>query len=240
MIDYLFKNSPDDNAFRNDVRMVLASRKKFLEHSGLFSYPMSWVKANRANADYKGRAQILKQELANADSDALVKLWAQSSGNTKSAAAVRQQLLETGHFNAMNNDMALRLLAAQTSYYRSYAPTADRGIGNKYYALWVRRFSKDIPAATAYVSMATDYGTPEDCRASLQHMLRLDPQSANADLYRRMLICAARNEDANLARQAYNWIRREEQQHGIQALQSDDDGRFGLIELKLVDLAKER
>ena len=71
------------------------------------------MKANRANADYKGRAQILKQELANADSDALVKLWAQSSGNTKSAAAVRQQLLETGHFNAMNNDMALRLLAAQ-------------------------------------------------------------------------------------------------------------------------------
>ena len=70
MIDYLFKNSPDDNAFRNDVRMVLASRKKFLEHSGLFSYPASWVKANRANADYKGRAQILKQELANADSDA--------------------------------------------------------------------------------------------------------------------------------------------------------------------------
>ena len=239
MIDYLFKNSPDDNAFRNDVRMVLASRKKFLEHSGLVSYPASWVQANRANADYKARAQILKQELANADNDVLVKLWSQSSGNTKSAAAARQQLLETGHFNAMNNDMALRLLAAQTSYYRSYAPTADRGIGNKYYALWVRRFSKDIPAATAYVSMATDYGTPEDCRASLQHMLRLDPQSANADLYRRMLICAARNEDANLARQAYNWIRREEQQHGIQASNLTTMGDL-LTELKLVDLAKER
>tara|TARA_Y100001934_G_scaffold82133_2_gene101859 strand:+ start:1126 stop:8880 length:7755 start_codon:yes stop_codon:yes gene_type:complete len=239
MIDYLFKNSPDDNTFRNDVRMVLASRKKNLQHSGLITYPASWIATNRANADYKGRAQILKQELATADNDALVKLWSQSGGNTKNAASARQQLLETGHFNAMNDEMAVRQLMAQTSYYRSYAPTNDRGTGNKYYALWVRRFPQEIPVAIVYVAMATDYGTPEDCRAALQHMLRLDPQEENSDLYRRLLICAARNEDPNLARQAYNWIRREEQQHGIQANYLTTMGDV-LTELKLVDLAKER
>ena len=78
MIDYLFKNSADDNSFRNDVRMVLASRKKSLQHAGLVAYPAAWVAANRGNADYKARAQILKQELATADNDPLVKLWTQS------------------------------------------------------------------------------------------------------------------------------------------------------------------
>ncbi len=239
MIDYLFKNSPDDNSFRNDVRMVLASRKKFLQHAGLVSYPAAWVQANRSNADYKTRAQILKQELANADNDALVKLWAQSSGNTKAAAAVRQQLLESAHFNAMNNDMALLILSQQATYYRSYAPAADRGIGNKYYPLWIRRFPNDVAMAADYLYMATTYGTPEDCRTALQHMLRKDPPVGSADTHYRMLTCAARNEDVNLARQAYNWIRREEQQHGIQASYLVSMGDI-LTELKLVDLAKER
>ena len=35
MIDYLFKNSEDDNRFRNDVKMVLAARKKFLQYANL-------------------------------------------------------------------------------------------------------------------------------------------------------------------------------------------------------------
>jgi TolA-binding protein len=239
MIDYLFKNSVDDNSFRNDVRMVLASRKKFLQHSGLVSYPAAWVQANRSHKDYKARSQILKQELATADNDPLVKLWAQSGGNTKNAAAIRQQLLESGHFNAMNNDMAVRKLTEQTSYYRSYAPTADRGLGNKYYALWIRRFPNDLKVAADYLYMATTYGTPEDCRSALQHMLRKDPQNATSDTFNRMLTCAARNEDANLGRQAYNWVRREEQQHGVQASSLTAMGDI-LTELKLADLAKER
>ncbi|MEC9096233.1 MAG: hypothetical protein VX776_06335, partial [Planctomycetota bacterium] len=240
MIDYLFKNSPDDNTFRNDVRRVLASRKKFLQHSELVSYPANWIQANRKNADYKVRAQILKQELGNSDNDALVTLWSKSTGNNQKSASFRQQLLETpNYFNAMNNEMAVKLLSQQTSFYRSHARTADRGDGNKYYALWVRRFPQDIEAASAYVFMATDYGTPEDCRSALQHMLRLDPQESNADLYRRMLICAARNQDTNLAKQAYKWIRREEQQHGIHGSNLSSMGDV-LTELKLVDLAKER
>ena len=239
MIDYLFKNSADDNSFRNDVRMVLASRKKFLQHSGLVAYPAAWVAANRSNADFKARAQILKQELATADNDPLVKLWSQSSGNSKGAATVRQQLLESGHFNAMNNDMAMQKLNEQTSYYRSYAPNADRGEGNKYYALWIRRFPNDVKVAMDYIYMATTYGTPEDCRLALQHLLRKDPVDATSDTFSRMLTCAARNEDANLARQAYNWIRREEQQHGIQGSHLTGMGDI-LTELKLIDLAKER
>lgn len=239
MIDYLFKNSPDDNTFRNDVRMVLASRKKFLQHSGLESYPASWAQAHKKSAEFKSRSQILSQELTAANNDELVKLWSKSSGYTKKAAGVRQQLLESGHFQAMNDEMATKLLYEQTAYYRSYARGQERGTGNKYYALWVRRFPKDFAVASAYVSMATDYGSPEDCRSALQNMLRLDPPELNSDLHRRMLICAARNKDSNLGQQAYNWIRREEQQHGIQANYLSTMGDL-LTELKLNDLAKER
>jgi len=239
MIDFLFKNSPDDNSFRNDAKMVLASRKKFLQYTNLVSYPDAWIKANRSNKDFKTRAQILKQELDRANQDPLIQLWVQRSGNQKKAAEIRSQLLQPGFFNAMNQEMARELLVQQTTYYRSYAPTASRGDGMPVYALWVRRFAKDQAVAVAYITMATDYGTPEGCRLALQHMLRFDPLQLNPDLNRRMLICAARNEDVNLARQAYNWIKREEQQHGVTAVHLASMGDI-LTELKLDDLAKER
>ena len=67
------------------------------------------------------------------------------------------------------------------------------------------------------MTFATDYGTPEDCRAAMQHMLRFQRKTSDPDLHRRMMICAGRNKDVNLARQAYNWIKREEQKHGYVA-----------------------
>jgi TolA-binding protein len=239
MIDYLFKNSEDDNRFRNDVKMVLTGRKKFLHFASFVSYPAAWVKANRSNKDFKVRAQILKQALAAADNDPLLKLWAQRGGNDTKSATVRTQLLAAPYFAAMNEFMAREILTMQTSYYRSYAPTAKRPEGVKYFAQWAQKFSKDEAIAVQYVSMAMDYGIPEECKLALQHMLRFDPTQNNADLYRRMLICAGRNEDLNLAKQTYAWIKREEQQHGVSLTYLANMGDV-LTTLKLPDLAKER
>ncbi|MDE0816253.1 MAG: tetratricopeptide repeat protein, partial [Pirellulaceae bacterium] len=239
MIDYLFKNSEDDNRFRNDVKMVLTGRKKFLHFASFVSYPAAWVNANRSNKDFKVRAQILKQALAAADNDPLLKLWAQRGGNNTKGATIRTQLLAAPYFAAMNEFMAREILTMQTSYYRSYAPTAKRPEGVKYFAQWAQKFSKDEAIAVQYVSMAMDYGIPEECKLALQHMLRFNPTQNNADLYRRMLICAGRNEDLNLAKQTYAWIKREEQQHGVSLTYLANMGDV-LTTLKLLDLAKER
>ena len=107
--------------------------------------------------------------------------------------------------------MATQLLYQQTYYYRHYAPSAKRGEGTKFYAQWVRKFPTDEKVARDYVAFATDYGTPEDCRAALQHILRFQWKVSDPDLHRRMMMCAGRNKDVNLARQAYAWIKREEQ-----------------------------
>ena len=239
MIDYLFKNSEDDNRFRNDVKMVLTGRKKFLHFASFVSYPAAWVNANRSDKDFKVRAQILKQALAAADNDPLLKLWAQRGGNNTKGATIRTQLLAAPYFAAMNEFMAREILTMQTSYYRSYAPAAKRPEGVKYFAQWAQKFSKDEAIAVQYVSMAMDYGIPEECKLALQHMLRFNPTQNNADLYRRMLICAGRNEDLNLAKQTYAWIKREEQQHGVSLTYLANMGDV-LTTLKLPDLAKER
>jgi TolA-binding protein len=239
MIDYLFKNSEDDNRFRADVKMVLVARKKFLQYASFVSYPAAWVNANRSDKDFKVRAQILKQALAAADNDPLLKLWAQRGGNTTKGATIRTQLLAAPYFAAMNEFMAREILTMQTSYYRSYAPAAKRPEGVKYFAQWAQKFSKDEAIAVQYVSMAMDYGIPEECKLALQHMLRFNPTQNNADLYRRMLICAGRNEDLNLAKQTYAWIKREEQQHGVSLTYLANMGDV-LTTLKLLDLAKER
>ncbi|MFP6574278.1 MAG: tetratricopeptide repeat protein, partial [Pirellulaceae bacterium] len=239
MINYLFVNSPDDNTFRRDVKMVLAARKKSLQYSNLFGYPKAWLAANKSNKDLKTRVAILKQELAAADQDALLKLWVVSTGNTKKATEIRSQLLQPNYFNAINNEMATQLLYQQTYYYRHYAPAAKRGEGTKFYAQWAKKYPTDDQVARNYVVFATDYGIPEDCRAALQHMLRFQWKSSDPDLHRRMMMCAGRNKDANLARQAYGWIKREEQKHGYVASYTVEQGDV-LQELKLANEAKER
>ncbi len=239
MINYLFFNSPDDNSFRNDVKMILAARKKSLQYVNLLNGPKGWIAGNKSNKDIKTRLAILKQELAAADQDPLLKLWVTSSGTTKKAAEVRSQLLQPNYFNAMNNEMATQLLYQQTYYYRHYAPSAKRGEGTKFYAQWVRRFPTDEKVARDYVAFATDYGTPEDCRAALQHILRFQWKVSDPDLHRRMMMCAGRNKDVNLARQAYGWIKREEQKHGYVASYTIHQGDV-LQELKLANEAKER
>ena len=239
MINYLFVNSPDDNTFRKDVKMVLAARKKSLQYSNLFGYPKAWLAANKSNKDLKTRVAILKQELAAADQDALLKLWVVSTGNTKKATEIRSQLLQPNYFNAINNEMATQLLYQQTYYYRHYAPAAKRGEGTKFHAQWAKKYPTDDQVARNYVVFATDYGIPEDCRAALQHMLRFQWKSSDPDLHRRMMMCAGRNKDANLARQAYGWIKREEQKHGYVASYTVEQGDV-LQELKLANEAKER
>ena len=239
MISYLFANSPDDNTFRNDVKMVLAARKKTLQYANLLNYPKAWLTANKSNKELKTRTAILKQELDAADRDPLLKLWITSSGTTKKSAEIRDQLLQPNYFNAMNNEMATRLLYQQTDYYRRYAPTAKRGEGTKFYAQWVRKYPTDEKVARDYVAFATDYGTPEDCRAAMQHMLRFQWKTSDPDLHRRMMICAGRNKDVNLARQAYSWIKREEQKHGYVANNTVQHGDV-LQELKLANEARER
>ncbi|MGY8734048.1 MAG: hypothetical protein ACKVK0_18095, partial [Pirellulales bacterium] len=199
MIDYLFQNSEDDNRFRADVKMVLVARKKFLQYPSFVSYPAAWINAYRSNKDFKTRAQILKQELATADNDPLLKLWAKRIGNNKQGASTRAQLLAAPYFATLNEIMAREVLTLQASYYRTYAPTAARADGVKYFGQWAKKFPKDELVAVQYVAMAMDYGVPEECKLAVQHMLRFDPVVNDADRNRRMLICAGRNEDPVLA-----------------------------------------
>jgi TolA-binding protein len=239
MIDYLFQNSEDDNRFRADVKMVLVARKKFLQYPSFVSYPAAWINAYRSNKDFKTRAQILKQELATADNDPLLKLWAKRIGNNKQGASTRAQLLAAPYFATLNEIMAREVLTLQASYYRTYAPTAARADGVKYFAQWAKKFPKDELVAVQYVAMAMDYGVPEECKLAVQHMLRFDPVVNDADRNRRMLICAGRNEDPVLAKQTYIWIKREEQQHGVSLTYLATMGDV-LTTLKLTDLALER
>jgi TolA-binding protein len=239
MVDYLFKNSEDDNRFRADVKMVLVARKKFLQYPSFVSYPAAWINAYRSNKDFKTRTQILKQELVTADNDPLLKLWAKRIGNNKQGASTRAQLLAPPYFATLNEIMAREVLTLQASYYRTYAPTAARADGVKYFAQWAKKFPKDELVAVQYVAMAMDYGVPEECKLAVQHMLRFDPVVNDADRNRRMLICGGRNEDPVLAKQTYIWIKREEQQHGVSLTYLATMGDV-LTTLKLTDLALER
>jgi hypothetical protein len=150
MIDYLFQNSEDDNRFRADVKMVLVARKKFLQYPSFVSYPAAWINAYRSNKDFKTRAQILKQELATADNDPLLKLWAKRIGNNKQGASTRAQLLAAPYFATLNEIMAREVLTLQASYYRTYAPTAARADGVKYFGQWAKKFPKDELVAVQY------------------------------------------------------------------------------------------
>ena len=207
--DWLLSSAATDDEFKADVARVLKTRRDNIHYVNFRETLRTWIQNNRANKDLKERAAFALAELGKADQDPLVKAWIEQRNSQHGpGGAIREQLRQPATFNTLNDRLARALLATQAEYYRYYGPANERAKSGMVWGQWCQRFPQDYNAAVAYLELATDYSPPEVCKESALHLMKFEPQTANADSWRRLMIAADRGNDANLAKQALDWIQR--------------------------------
>jgi len=215
-VEWLLYNSTDENEFKSDLALVLAARRQHAHLSALRDSVKNWINGARQNKDYAARAAIAADELKKANTDPYITAWTDQRGNQHGPGeAIRDQLLQPGTFNAMNDEAARMLLQTQSEWFRHYAPGNRRGENIRVYRQYAARFPTDFQVALWWLEVATDYGKAEDCKPAAEHLLKFAPERSHGDDWRRLMIAAERNQnDANLGRAAWNWIQQAQQKFG--------------------------
>lgn len=215
-VDWLLYSATDDNEFKADLALALAARRDHPYLVSLRDAVKNWAQNARQNKDLVARANLAQEEYQKSSADPLITAWAdQKNSQHPPGEAIRAQLLQPATFDKMNDAAARTLLQTQSDWFRHYSPGEKRGENVKVYAQFARRFPQDIPAAIGWLETSIDYGKPEDAKAAAEHLLKLPPDRSSADIWRRMLLAADRNNgDANIARAAWNWMQQAQQQFG--------------------------
>ena len=210
-ISWLFSNAPDDGVFAQEVDRVLKSRRASLHYDRLRNYPAEWGKSYRKHKDLKKRAQLLGQKLQAADNEPLMRAYLQQvTSSRRQGASARQELLSK-HFNALSEPAAKYVANSQAYYYRHYASPKQRSECAVVWAKYLSRFPKDEEAAAAYLICATDYSPPEVHKEAALSFLKFPPTRYSSNLARRLFLAADSNKDPQLARRAYDWMKKARQ-----------------------------
>jgi len=214
-IEWLLYNSTDDNEFRSDLQLVLAARRQFAHIPTVRDALKNWIANARQNKEFVARATLAADELKKSNDDPLITAWSEQRSNQHPPGeAIRDQLLQPATFNAMSDDAARTLLQTQSEWFRHYSPGNKRVENIRIYRQYAARFPLDFQVALWWLEVSTDYGKPEDCKPAAEHLLKFVPERAHGDDWRRLLIAAERNNDANLIRATWNWMQQAQQKFG--------------------------
>lgn len=206
-IDYLLYNAASDDEFKGDLALIFAARAQYPHLATFRDMVKSWATAARQNKDHAAHAALAMEEYKKAATDPLTTAFAEQRNNQYGPGeAIRNNLLDAATFDKLNDSAARYLLTTQMEWFRHYSPANKRGEMIRVYALWCKRFPTEFPAAFGWLESATDYGKPEDCKAAAVNFLKFEPLSNNPDIWRRLLIAADKNSDADMAKQAHAWM----------------------------------
>lgn len=215
IVEWLLNSAADINEFRGDLALVLATRAQNPHLVNMREWLRGWNQSARNNKEWKDRVALAQDEIKKSDADPLIATFAEQRGlwNANGEAA-RARLLVPATFAKLNDAAARAALSAQADYFRHYAAASRRGDQVKVYAQWRERFPQDPQVAYWYLETASDYGKPEDCKPAATHYLTLTHPSSNADIWRRLLVCADKAVDPALVKTIHAWIVAAEQKFG--------------------------
>ncbi len=210
---YLLDNAADDNEFRQELARLIQDRRRHVHQVAYRNFLAGWQKAAARKKDLQPRAALVKAELDKQDRDPQVALWLQNTWKYNSEnSRVRDQLLtKTG---GMSEEQIRRLWEYQAYSYRHYVPAEQRPRSAELYGNLAKKYPTNYQYAVYYLQSATDYAPKEIKKLAAQHMLKQDPPLSDPDVWRRLMLAADQNEDANLAKQAYQWMQRSHQKFG--------------------------
>ena len=215
-ISTLLYGAATDQEFQNDTRMLMSIRRKFVHLRSLQSYIDQWSRGARRNKKIRNRVAFYNQELRKSRQDQVLKLWTSSSN--RNGAKARAQLLANPLYGQLTKEQKRMILSSHAYYTRYYGPSKRRkdAIG-LYRRILTDVDRKDRDAMLNLIGVTSDYGTKQECRATINTITGNALQAKSSDAWRRMMVMADRTEDANLVKKAYAWIRSNEQKVGMDA-----------------------
>lgn len=229
--EWLLSASSDDAEFNRDLAMILEARKRHPHNTQLRTIVRNWAQQARGNKELATRVAAANQALQPSDAEPVIKAFIDQRDNRHAGGeSIRAQWLEPGKLDSLHEDAARYLLQTQAEWFRHYAQGDRRGESAKVYRQFAAKFPQDRQVAQWWLESATDHGQPEDAKAAAEHWLKFPPDVAQADQWRRLLIAADRNNDANLARNVWNWMQQAQQKFGTDAQYA---GGIGDMLLKL-------
>jgi TolA-binding protein len=217
-IDWLLSNSADDNEFNSDLAQILAARKQNPHLTIIGDAVKNWIATARQNKDLVNRANAADGPYKQSSADPVIAAFVAQGGSQNHAGEpIRNQLLEPATFNTLNDGAARYLLQSQADYYRHYSAGEKRPQLLRINEQYAKRFPQDTQVAYWWFESATDYGKPEQMKAAAENFLKFPPEVSSGEVWRRLMIAADRNNDANLARAAWNYIQQAQQKFGPDA-----------------------
>ncbi len=228
--DWLLSASGDED-FQRNVTEVLEARRTFPQNASLRNALKNWVQNARNHKELAQRVAFANQELQKSDADPIIKAFIDQRDNRHGPGeAIRAKLLEPATLNTLHESAARYVLQTQAEWFRHYAQGNRRAESIKVYRQFAEKFPQDRQVAWWWLESATDFGQPDDMKPAAEHWLQFQPDSSYPDHWRRLLIAAERNNDANLARNSWNWMLQAQQKYGPSASYA---GGIGDMLLKL-------
>jgi TolA-binding protein len=232
-IDWLLTNASSDAEFNADLAMILASRKQNPQNTIMGDAVKGWITTAKQNKDLAARAAAAEPLLAQSNADPLIAAFvAQVNSQHHPGEPIRNQLLEPAAFNTLNDVTARYLLQSQADYYRHYSSGEKRPFMLRVFTQYAKKFPQDTLVAFWWLETATDYGKPEDMKAAAENFLKFPAEASNGDHWRRLMIAADRNNDANLAKATWAYIQAAQQKFGPDPTYASTIGDT-LLKLKL-------
>ncbi len=217
VIGWLWGTPENDQAFQNDVKLVLQVREAQGHLAFLRGYPKAWFQQVKSNKDLKDRATLVRDQADAADKSATLALWVDTeSTNAKNALESRAKLVSPGFYEKLSDIQARLLLVSLAEGVRYVGAAESRARSIEYYGRAAKRFPKDYPLAQSYLEVCTDHGTPEIGKEAALTLLKLDPPGNNSEVYRRLLWAADKAKDPALAKSAWTWITAAMQKYGFE------------------------
>ena len=237
-IDWLLNSAEDDKEFQAELKRIVDAQRKHPELTQFARYLSDWRQAAKRDPKRKARVKFVEAELSRVSKDPVMSLAAkQSFRHSKQEAQVRDKLLADDIASKLSDEYVNRLLETQGYYYRHYTSSGQRKESANYYRKLAKRKPADFAAAQRWLESATDYAAPEVAKEAAEHLLKIKPTDANADTWRRLMVAADKNKDADLAKRAYAYVGTSRKQFGDKSDYSSFMGDV-LKKLELEDEAK--
>ena len=219
----------EEDAFKNDAKLIFDAVKKYPENSHYTRYFKDKAAAYKRDGKKwrKQRANLLSQHARDLANDANIRHWSAHTVRGKKGIDAREALAKTN----LTDEQARKAIGTHAYHYRHYERNKAPAV--KYYGILAKRFPKDFGYANSYIEAANAYGTNDDRKKAIEHMLTLQPESNNSGLWRNLLDAAEKTKEKPLFTKILAWMKNSEAKHGKELGYASDIGdRLARNELK--------
>ncbi|MEM7010027.1 MAG: hypothetical protein AAF585_00965, partial [Verrucomicrobiota bacterium] len=209
---WLLDNAANEGEFQNEVRRQIDNAKKN-GHDANYGKALEYWLTNRKKSkdeEVLKRYKWAQPQYDQLRKDNVVKLWESAVQNRMRGHGAREQLLKTN----LTPEQRAKLLYLHAYDLRQYGNNDQRAQSVQFWEQLAKLDASDYQNARNWLEPASSYGTPDQCKTALEHVLRLDQSYHDYSGWYYAANAARKTEDAALLKRVVDWIRKNQAKVG--------------------------